>query len=81
MEIFNNWGGIISGFHEKGVIDFNGMSTSLKLSYAYSLGNCTFNIYIFSVVASKEIFFCTQLYHIKYSYQIEIISTKLNGFK
>ena len=57
------------GFQEFIWIDFNGMSTHLRIFYTWRLENCTHGILMFFQS------FRTWLYGIKYSYIIQIIST------
>ena len=49
------------------MIDFNNMSTHLRLFYALKLGNCIHCMFTFFCIVLKKCFFCT------WSYQIPII--------
>ena len=64
------------------LIDFNGTSNFLQLFSAKRLGNGIHNIIIFTLITQLILRgFCAQLYDIKYSYLMIIISIKLYGFK
>ena len=61
-------------------INFNNMSIRLGFLYAKMLGNflhCTFMVQFFL----NNLFFCTQLYDINYSYLIQIVFGQSYGFK
>ena len=54
--------------------DFNGMSTRLRLFYAYRLGNRVYCKFTFTILWSSFLrVFCTQLCRFKYYYPILII--------
>ena len=65
------------------LIDFNGMSTRLRLFYTESSGNHVWciSIFTFFMLLLLKVFFFAQLFDIKYSYPTDIMCTQMNGLK
>ena len=59
------------------LIDFNGIPHCLILFYALKLSNCVHYTFIFKSIAKLLTFFYTNLYDIKYSYPMQMISIQL----